>query len=237
MNVVLLRVGIDKGCGGMNGPLFRDGSFEFIPIPDDSGVDKRTYGNTFGRRGRKLVEYFPKSRQLNMQNQAMHVDPEFATFTYGDPTSLKAGLRRLERGDILAFYAGLRRWDFDSSDALYLIGYFEVVIAGKAMEFRTHELKRLFRANFHVRHRSVFQRDKADLVLVKGSPNSRLLERAVLISSVGRDCRGRPLHVLSPKMRKIFGDFGGKISIQRSPPRWVEARYIEHASEFVRSQN
>jgi len=58
MQVVFLRVGIDTGSGGIHGPLFCDGSFEYIPIPDcygGKGVDKRTYGNIRGRAGRKLV--------------------------------------------------------------------------------------------------------------------------------------------------------------------------------------
>ena len=42
MQVVLLRVGINTGCGGINGALFKDGSFEYIPIPDGGGVDDRT---------------------------------------------------------------------------------------------------------------------------------------------------------------------------------------------------
>jgi len=55
MQVVLLRVGIDTGSGGIHGPLFSDGSFEYIPIPDHfggRGVDKRTYGNIRGNAGR-----------------------------------------------------------------------------------------------------------------------------------------------------------------------------------------
>ena len=42
MQVVLLRVGIDTGSGGILGPLFSDGLFEYIPIPDSKGLDKRT---------------------------------------------------------------------------------------------------------------------------------------------------------------------------------------------------
>jgi len=34
-------------------------------------------------------------------------------------------------------------------------------------------------------------------------------------------------------MQKVFGDFGGHVSIQRSPPRWVEPRFVEKAVEFV----
>lgn len=59
MQVVLLRVGIDTGAGGIHGPLFKNGSFEYIPIPDGWGVDSRTYGNTRGKRGCALVDYFP----------------------------------------------------------------------------------------------------------------------------------------------------------------------------------
>src|ERR1700733_13374697 len=46
MNVALLRVGVDSGCGGIQGPVFATGDFEFIPIPDDRMLDIRTYGNT-----------------------------------------------------------------------------------------------------------------------------------------------------------------------------------------------
>lgn len=65
MQVVLLRVGMDTGArsGGIHGPLFRDGSFEYIPIKDDfagCGVDERTYGNTLSRKGQRLVSYFPR---------------------------------------------------------------------------------------------------------------------------------------------------------------------------------
>jgi hypothetical protein len=34
MKALLLRVGIDKGSGGIYGPIFDDGSFEFVPIPE-----------------------------------------------------------------------------------------------------------------------------------------------------------------------------------------------------------
>ena len=118
----MLRVGIDTGSGGTHGPLFEDGSFEFIPIPDTSGVEPRTYGSTVGRKGRKLAECLPERLQAKMRNQSVHADPEFDTFTYGDPTAPKAGLRRLEEGDMLVFYCGLEGWGFESAPALYVVG-------------------------------------------------------------------------------------------------------------------
>lgn len=235
MKVALVRVGIDSGCGGMQGPLFQNGAFEYISIPDDFGTDQRTYGNMPGRHGRRLVEYFPPSRHPRMMNQAVHVDPEFATFTYGDPTSPKSGLRHLEKGDMLIFYCGLEGWGFKSDPALYLMGYFEVQMAGRARDFSPSDLQRLWGENFHVRHPGIFKRQRDALVLVKGSSSSRLLNRAVLMSATGRDRAGRPLKVLSPAMRKVFGDFNGRLSFQRSPTRWVDEAFVARAAQFMRS--
>jgi hypothetical protein len=122
--VVLLRV--DTGSGGIHGPLFADGSFDYIPIPDrfgGKGVDSRTYGNTRCREGRSLVDYFG-SPQGKVLSQSIHFDPEFLTYTYGDPTPPKASLRKLGPGDLLVFYVGLKGWDDDRPAALYIIGYF-----------------------------------------------------------------------------------------------------------------
>ena len=88
--------------------------------------------------------------------------------------------------------------------------------------------------NFHVRYPSVFQQQKDDLVLVKGGPGSRLFKKARQISVEGRDRSGKPLKVLSPAMQKVFGTFGGHVSIQRSPPRWVEAEFVGKAIEFLK---
>ena len=230
MNVVLLRVGIDSGTGGAHGALFPDGSFEYIPIPDGSGLDERTYGNTLGCCGRPLVELLPVSMRSRMASQSMHYDPEFATFTYGDPTVPKAGLRRLQRDDLLVFYAGLQESAGES--ALYLIGYFEVVMAGLATVFTHEDLKTHFHANFHVRHASILADQRHRLVLVKGGDGSRLLTKAVKISEIGMDRSGKPLKVLSNEMQRVFGTFGGRVSIQRSPPRWIDPNFSQQAAEY-----
>ncbi len=235
MKVVLLRVGIDTGSGGIHGPLFADGSFEFIPIPDGFGVDSRAYGNTLGRSGRYFIDYFPRRLQPKMTGRSMHVDPEFSTFTYGDPTPPKAGLRRLVAGDILAFYCGLKGWDVPSAPALYLVAYFEVAVAGRAEDFDDDQISGLFGENSHVRHPDICARQRGQLVLVKGSPASRLLTTAVPISVIGHDRIGRPIKLLSPEMQKIFGSFDGKVSIQRSPPRWVDEKCVARAAEFLHS--
>jgi hypothetical protein len=182
-----------------------------------------------------LVEYFPARLKDKVRDQSMHSDPEFRTFTYGDPTFPKRGLRRLRPGSLLVFYAGLEKWPERTDAGLYIIGYFEVAKAGLATDFSPAELAKDFGRNFHVHHRTVFKRQQPNLVLIKGGKRSRLLKKAVLISVMGKDIKGRSLKVLSPAMQKIFSDFDGHVSIQRSPPRWVGPGFVEKAAEFVRS--
>ena len=237
--VVLLRVGIDSGCGGIQGPLFEDGTFEFICIPDGKRVSVHTYGKMVGKNGESFVSYFPEGQREMMASQTVHVDPEWETFTYGDPTSPKRSLQSLNPGDVLAFYCGLQEWDSESGwntksrPALYLAGYFEVKLAGMARDFNEKSLKKEFGRNFHVRYASVYRQQKNDLVLVKGSPKSRLFNKAHKISADRQDRTGKPLKVLSPAMQKIFGTFAGHVSIQRSPPRWVEPRFLDKAIGFL----
>ncbi len=94
-----------------------------------------------------------------------------------------------------------------------------MVAAGLASEFQVDYVRRHFAENFHVRHeKDVCQRQKDRLVLVKGKRGSRLLQRAVRISSTGHDVKGRELKVLSEEMHQTFGSFDGKMSIQCGPP-------------------
>ena len=71
-------------------------------------------------------------------------------------------------------------------------------------------------------------------MLVKGGAGSRMLRKAHRISAEGQDRAGKPLKVLSAAMRKVFGDFGGHISIQRSPSRWVKACFADKAIGYLK---
>ena len=176
-----------------------------------------------------------------MTYQRVHVDPEFETFTYGDPTSPKRSLRTLEAGDVLAFYCGLQRWDertgWNTSErpGLYLMGYFVVSLAGMALDFSDAVRRAEFRNNFHVRYKSVYERQVKQLVLVKGGDKSRMFRKAHRISVEGKDRLGKPLKVLSPAMQKVFGSFEGRIAIQRSPPRWVADDHVATAIAYLES--
>jgi hypothetical protein len=50
----------------MQGPLFDDGTFEFMCIPDGWGIGIHTYSMMVGRNGRPHLDYFPASRQQKM---------------------------------------------------------------------------------------------------------------------------------------------------------------------------
>jgi len=229
--VCLLRVGIDTGSGGILGPLFRDGTFEYIPIPEGLGEPGKTYGEIRGcRTRRQLSEFFPGPRQAGIAKTTVHHDPEFDTYTYGDPTKPKRSLRRLRVGDLLVFYAGLEPYGFkeDKKRGLYVIGYFEVEAAGESTGFSPDDLHELFGNNYHVKYREGDEK----LVLVKGSSRSRLLERAHPISKIGHDSGGHNIHVLSDDAKKHLGSFTKLNAIQRSTPRWVSQEKTQEAEEW-----
>lgn len=218
---MLLRVGIDKGCGGALAPIFEDGSFEFIPIPerDPDSTESGTYMNTEGRTGHPLAYYLPRK----IKDNSMHVDPEFETFTYGDPTSKRKSLLKLDKDDLLVFYAGLTPFMTSNHDeALYIIGYFtvdDVIDFNQLTKKEAEEVSKYYRNNAHIKRGMDYQ----DLVIVAGNKRkSCLLDKGILISVKKPDKIGRTYHAASPEMEKLIGIKG---SIQRSiPPRFIEGK-------------
>ena len=102
MQVVLLRVGIDTGSGGIHGPLFKDGSFEYVPIRDRKnrfGVNTDTYTNTKGRHGR-LEAAYPHCAQVSPQQlgiQELCRHPSLAVGDVEDQGLLKGKATGLQR--------------------------------------------------------------------------------------------------------------------------------------------
>jgi hypothetical protein len=165
----------------------------------------------------------------------MHVDPEFESFTYGDPTPPKRNLSQLRPGDLLVFYAGMEGWRHVAIPALYLAGMFRVESAGFAPSFSDEQLRRDFGKNYHVCHQMVFTEQRDRLVLVKGGEGSRLFRRAQLIGETVWRENGTSWQIITPRMESIFGKFGGIGSLQRSTPRWVDQRLIRTAAKFLES--
>lgn len=249
MKVILLRVGIDTGSGGIAGPIFGNCSFDFVPIDADRPhARQRTYENQSGRHKRRLIEYFPDRLKAKMRARPVHDDPEFNSCTYGDPTRPKQGLRDLQRGDLLVFYAGLCSWPDEcvSPTALYIVGYFEVLHAGLYPDLVDQHSRKwvesTFAGNWHIIHGDVkgkkYERGrKSELVLVKGGPGSRLLQKAKRLSALKKklDRGGHRVFVLDPELERYFGRFTKLNAIQRSIPRRVKPEFVQHAARFVRS--
>lgn len=218
MKALLLRIGIDKGTDGTLGPIFHDGSFEYIPISegDPDSHEDRTYKNTIGRTGKPLSAYLPE----RIGNRTMHFDPEFETFTYGDPTPKRKYLLKLSKGDLLVFYAGLAPFDNKKHrTALYIIGYFTVNRVIDFNHISKEEIKECYQYysnNAHLKR----SWDTRNLVIIIGNKKkSRLLDRAILLSETRYDKNGRPYQAVSSKMERLLGISG---SIQRSiPPRFI----------------
>jgi len=180
---VAVNVGANTNAPGVRGPIFPDGSFEFVPIPETEPADAPTYADL------DLRAAVP----AEVRDAPVHLDPEFAgypcceRYTYGDPHGVKARpLLDLAAGDYALFYATLSPRGEGHPDwvvpdwGAYLIGAFELArdpVPGDAYPDLPPAEKQRFATNAHVR------RDTFDAaVLLAGSERSRLFERPVPLS-------------------------------------------------------
>ena len=242
MKVALIRVGIDKICGGICSPIFKDGTYEFVPIPEYyyrnhpfDGKIVKTYSTQKSKSGKNLIDYFKTEGKDKDQHRdcPVHLDPEFDSFTYGDANHTKGALVNLNKGDFLVFYGLFEGYDTDVPPGMYIFGYFEVDYAVLVSEQDQFELlTEDFASNFHIRNKEIFDRDISNsknngLKLVKGTENSRQLKYAYSISrALPAQHKKTDIHVISDQMMQIFGNFGGKIAIQKDPLRWITNKLL-----------
>lgn len=218
---LLLRVGIDSGCGGTLGPLFPDGTFEYVPIPESAQyVSLRSlyFRDLPARHGGMLAQYV----RAKYREAAAHYDPEFETFTYGDPTRNKrTQLLRLEHGDLLVFYAGLRPVGSRAASRLYIIGYFTVASVASisaANSWPPPNCSHML-GNAHLRR----NRPDDGLVVVCGQAQaSRLLDRAIAVSDEAQTA--------TAEVEKRIGVRG---SLKRAIGRWVPSECLAEAVDWI----
>jgi hypothetical protein len=97
---------------GLRSPVFPDGSFEFIPIPEEVCPTLETlptYGELPSWTGTwtTLAPIVPAA----LQSRRVHADPDFALLTYGDAQKSRgSSLADAAPGDELWFLA--RLWDY-----------------------------------------------------------------------------------------------------------------------------
>jgi len=233
---LLLRVGIDTGYGGTLAPIYEDGAFEFIPIyetADEETSESRTYSDIEARRAETIAEFVP----AETATKRVHLDPEFDTYTYGDPTGKRDWVRQLDPNDLLVFYAGLKpseSVDTDASDSpekgLYIIGHFCV---NEVVDFQEtsnwEQYRHRYPENAHMKRAE----EPEELVLISGDPKqSALLEKGILISKTDTDSLDRRYYVASDELEDNL-DVSGKIQ-QSVPPRWIRGQeQIEYLESML----
>lgn len=173
MHAVAINVGANTNTPGFRGPIYPDGSFHYVPIPETEPTSERV--PTYGDLDRSLE---------TPEDTPVHLDPTFAeypccdAYTYGDPHGVKAHpISDLTAGDRLYFYATLSVHGDDPADWItpdwgaFLIGEFTL-----ARDPLTEEPEE-FPWNAHL------AREEFDAaVLVEGGPESRLYDHAVPLS-------------------------------------------------------
>ena len=187
--IFMANVGANAGHR-FSGPIFQDGSFEFLPIPEDRDLtgpyatryrDLRSYNN----QNSDLLDYIP----LRLWDRTAHNDPEFDTFTYGDNCGSNpraASLKGLRQGDLLLFISRLQRWvEGRPTDrhGFYFVGYLEIesILADVRTRPDASTMARYGR-NAHVR-RGLSDDDLWDGFWVfAGTPRSRRFPRAVPVT-------------------------------------------------------
>lgn len=215
--ILFLRVGIDRGCGGTLSPRFPDGTFEFVPIPESSDIIPGrgvTYSDLRGRHGGTLDIYSGSSGLT-------HYDPEFESFTYGEPNEPKRSqLLRLASGDYLVFYAGFQGKDV-AKGTCFIIGYFCVNAVHRVPENESWPPSSLARLhnNAHFRRKN----PESTLVVVEGDrARSRLFEKGIQLSDEQQ--------FVLPNVEGIIG-FSG--SVKRAIGRWVPESHENLAIEWL----
>ncbi|RBI61730.1 hypothetical protein DMJ13_13625 [halophilic archaeon] len=189
---VALNVAANTNEPGVRGPVYPDGRFEYVPIPESEPT------------GEPVPTYADLGLDVDLPDGAserpVHLDPEFAEYpcceryTYGDPFGVKARpLLDLAAGDYVFFYATLttsgadddrRDWVADDWGA-YLVGQFRLArdpLDGDAFAALSADERHPFRNNAHVK-REAFD---AAVLLLGDDDGSALYETAVPLSRPDR---------------------------------------------------
>lgn len=111
MNVILVRVGADTtpAGGGWNGPVdLATREFVYAPIRESDGKSRPGFERRFAEIEPALGR-FGRSLPSTLSGKAMHLDPDFEHFTYGDQGQRAKQLAdHATPGSWLVFFAGLR---------------------------------------------------------------------------------------------------------------------------------
>jgi len=186
---VIVNVGANTSHAGLISPLWGDGTFCFMPIPEDGPSTDPSRDLFPGCPNLPTFSEFIKPHiafcvQKKYLTKKVHDDPEFETFTYGDnpegvARAKAANLKNhLSQGDLLFFFAGLTSTNKAKTIGnyrFYFIGFFEIsAILRKVSKMPSKDELMLFNQNAHIKRGLADPSFFNDFWLWKGSSNSQL---------------------------------------------------------------
>ncbi len=159
-------------------PIYPDGTFRFVPIPDGDRQALKTI-KTYKELFHDDYSFIPEKKR----DWKQHNDPEFETFTFGDyPESPKQNLAKIKSGDLLFFLARLFKYDNKTFSVgnFYLVGFFQIETILKEVNKKPSESELgIYGKNAHI----VEALEKPEWFdgfwVFKGSGNSKLFEKAI----------------------------------------------------------
>ena len=175
---------------GLSGPIYPNGTFDYIPIPSRSKT--RTTYRSIG-----LESAFRRMGISDKLDDGVHHCPEFETFTYGTyPTTRDnrnvSRLQDVRRRDWIFFVASLQRTRHEQMGSvfqdwiaekrgMYFIGFFEITSVLKPETFDKRKNLEPFKGSPHFEWLRHIPEDQS--YIFKGSRHSMLFPVAVPIRS------------------------------------------------------
>jgi len=222
---IILHVGAGKAPEflGTWGPIFPDGKFAYVPIPEvdiEEAYAVKVIRPLIGKlrptyKELNLQDLAPWCIQADKLNWPAHYDPEFETYSYGDwhESPHIRYYEELQKSDYLFFMASLKyyekiyerpRPEWIESEAYYIIGYFLIERIDRFCRLTLNEILQLYWNNAHIRHIISYLYDgisinklmdeNKELILFKGDDErSALLDVAVPFSKGKRTIRGKTI--------------------------------------------
>lgn len=240
IKILLLRIGVDTGAraGKSIAPLFSDGTWSFIPIPDGPTRFPFTYSQINDQNRNSTIERWLGRKYLNYKP---HFDPEFWTYTYGEPLNSKSikvkQLKSLNENDILLFWAGLAERNINNPGPYdknkhgrihaYLIGKFVIDKVQKVSRRGIYDQRR-HPTSISLNAHSLRVSSYASLI-IKGKRDSSILYSKPLRLTDDQSTRWQP----SSELR----DEGFlKISIRSGSGNWLPPNAYEWIEEKISNE-
>lgn len=249
-----MRVGADTGQlgGGTVGPIYPDGTWSYIPIPDINSIFPFAYNKIPATQNKRtmLSDWMPKK----YNGQCPHYDPEFWNYSYGEPgiNDCKAikcrQILTLEKGDLLYFWAGLTSrheknpgiYNVKAHRTIecYLIGYLRIKQIFIVDIHKKNLINFLFKNQLNL-NAHTFKEKKAskDFIVVKGEPKTSILLKYPL-KLTNNNQRSKNTQKSKKNVPiSILNDLGlKKISFRSGAGNWISEKVMTYFNSVLKDE-